>query len=141
MVAVSCCWWVDMKMTCATCNGPLPPKVGRGRPRAHCAECRPPRNGTGKRTTQPLLDPVATPLGGIYAATLAELTAGHKEETAKGQACLLLAARLDEKVDTAAGMAAAVKQLGVALDDVLAGVAVAGDPVDELQRRREAKFA
>jgi hypothetical protein len=78
---------------------------------------------------------------GVYAATLAELKAAGRVNTAKGQACLLLADRLDERVDTAAGAASAVKQLRESLDDALAGARVAADPVDELRRRREAKFA
>ena len=128
-----------MANRCATCNGPMPANSGMGRPRRHCAECRP-SHRTGKVAQLPDL-PTPDTGEGVRSATFAELSAAGRADTAKGRACLLLAARLDEQVDTAAGMAAAVKQLREALDDALAGAAVAADPVDELQRRRRAKFA
>lgn len=132
-----------MAASCQTCGGPMPTNKGKGRPRVHCAECRPTRRM--KPPVAPLPAPLDNvPQGGaqsVYGAVLGELTAAGRQDTAKGRAALLLASRLDEKVDTAAGMAAAVKQLREALDDVLAGATVAADPVDELQRRRAAKFA
>lgn len=129
---------------CATCDGEMPARIGSGRPRVHCESCRPPRR-TIEQAVQELSSPVVQSSGdvpdGVYAATLAELESAGRVHTAKGQACLLLADRLDERVDTAAGAASAVKQLRESLDDALAGATVAADPVDELRRRREAKFA
>ena len=131
---------------CATCGEPLPPRKGEGRPRVHCEACRP-----SKRTRKQIAEvravastqsaPAAPDSSGVYGATLSELNAAGRADTAKGRACLLLAERLDERVDTAAGAAAAVKQLRESLDDALAGATVVADPVDELRRRREAKFA
>lgn len=115
----------------------MPPYVGKGQPRKFCPECRPPRNKPAK-----LPEPAPVDVeSGVFAATMAELRAAGRETSAKGKACLLLAERLDAKIDTAAGAAAAVKQLREALDDALAGATFAADPVDELRRRREAKFA
>lgn len=131
---------------CATCGEPLPPRKGAGRPRVHCEACRPSKR-TRKRiaevraVTSTQSAPAVSNSAGVYAATLSELNAAGRADTAKGRACLLLAERLDERADTAAGAAAAVKQLRESLDDALAGATVAADPVDELRRRREAKFA
>lgn len=129
---------------CATCGDPLPPRTTTGRPRIHCEACKPPRRRSGQvaeisAATAPVGPPADT--SGVYGATFAELAAAGRADTAKGRAALLLAERLDERIDTAAGAAAAVKQLREALDDALAGARVAADPVDELRRRREAKFA
>ena len=58
---------------------------------------------------------------------------------AAGLAAVVLAQRIAAGEDTGAGIAAMVKQLGATMADALRGVAVEGDPLDELRARRAAK--
>jgi hypothetical protein len=72
----------------------------------------------------------------------AELAAAGRLGTAAGQSALVLARRIDAgDGETAAGLAAAVKQLGATLADAVRGGEVAVNPLDELRAARERKRA
>lgn len=70
----------------------------------------------------------------------AELAAVGRENTARGQAALIVAHRLEHsQMETGASLAALGRQFSQALSDALAGAAKVADPVDELKARRDAK--
>lgn len=89
--------------------------------------------------------PVATGGGAVlslYDATLAELTAAGRAESALGRSALLLARRLDGAVrEPGMGMAALAKQHEQTLAGAVRGAARAADPVDELKAARDRKRA
>lgn len=105
------------------------------------------RAAASKRS-KPQPDVVAdTPLGdaasvGLMASTLMELVKAGRENTASGQAALLLAYRLEHsQLDTGASIASMVKQHGATLAEALKGAAKAATALDELKARRDAKRA
>ncbi len=59
--------------------------------------------------------------------------------SALGQLALLLAAKLSDPNDTAAGTAAVSRELSRVMTSALRGVRVSADPLDELRRRRDVK--
>ncbi|HEX5347839.1 MAG TPA: hypothetical protein VFW64_12195 [Pseudonocardiaceae bacterium] len=76
------------------------------------------------------------------ASTLLELAKAGRENTALGQAALLLAYRLEHShLDTGASIASMVKQHGATLAEALKGAGKGVNPVDELRARRDAKRA
>ena len=108
------------------------------RPRTKCLDCAP---GAVLRR------PPATSLRGPprrlgrWPALWCELEAAGRLDTSAGLAAVVLAQRIAAGEDTGAGIAAMVKQLGATMADALRGVAVEGDPLDELRypprRRRQ----
>lgn len=74
------------------------------------------------------------------AAVRAQLEAAGRAETYLGAAALALAERIDNST-AVMGFAPLVKELRSTMDAALAGVKVAGDPVDELRARRDRKLA
>lgn len=77
---------------------------------------------------------------GTVAAVRAQLEAAGRAETYLGAAALALAERIDNST-AVMGFAPLVKELRSTMDAALAGVKVAGDPVDELRARRDRKLA
>lgn len=75
-----------------------------------------------------------------YSTTLSSLTECGRVETPLGQAALRLAARIDgSSSDSGSSLAAMVRELAKTLTQAMAGSGMAGDPVDELKSRREAR--
>ena len=78
--------------------------------------------------------------GGVRDATLEELTAAGRVDTALGRSCLALAGRLDNPgMDTGSAMAAVARQLEALLREALRGAGAATAPGqlrDELAARR-----
>ena len=84
----------------------------------------------------------ADPDAELWTATLAELTAAGRVESASGQASLLLARRLDSPLtETGSSVAAMVREHRAALADALRGAVAEANPLDELRARRERKRA
>lgn len=125
-----------MPRTCAICGGPLPPP-GRGRPRTKCLDCAP-RRGASQAARDIAARP-APKAGTLAGAVVRELEAAGRLDTSAGLAAVVLAQRIAAGEDTGAGIAAMAKQLGATMADALRGVAVEGDPLDELRARRAAK--
>lgn len=78
--------------------------------------------------------------GPLEQATFDQLVAAGREATAAGLNVLVLARRLDAgSRETGQALTALAKQHLAGLDKALEGAAVAGDAIDELRARREAK--
>ena len=128
-------------MTCDACGLPL---VGKRESARYCsANCRTKasqRRARGVPELKPAPGAVILPPPAVTVrdATMAELAAAGREGSVLGVAALALAERIDARADTAAGLAAAVKQLQSTMGEALRG-AEAGDILDELSARREAR--
>lgn len=77
--------------------------------------------------------------GRVHAQAVKDLTEAGRLDTVLGQACLVLAARIDQNADTGTALAGAIKQLEASMASALKGAAVAASPLDELRARRDAK--
>ncbi len=128
-------------MGCASCGGSL---AGKQRGARYCSvECRDRAKrarvkGVPELRPRPAPADAPPPGGGLRASVLADLVEAGREGSPLGLAALALAERIDARADTAAGLAAAVKQMRSTLGDALRG-AEAGDLLDELSARREAR--
>ena len=80
--------------------------------------------------------PECGPDGLMVAAVRSELAAAGRDETYLGAVALTLADRMDGS-KSIMGYAAMAKELRATMDQALAGVKVAADPVDELRARRD----
>jgi hypothetical protein len=78
---------------------------------------------------------------GTLGAVISELTTAGRLETSAGQAAIALATRIDEGAESSAGLAALTRELRAAMAEALANVTEAGDALDELRARREARRA
>lgn len=74
------------------------------------------------------------------AAVQAELEAAGRSDSYLAAAAVALAERIDSST-AVMGFAALVKELRSTMDAATAGAQVAADPVDELRRRRDRKYA
>jgi hypothetical protein len=80
--------------------------------------------------------------GAVEQATAAELATAGRAGRPAGQCALVLARRIDQADgEPGGGLAALVREHRAALADALADVVPAGNPLDELRRRRERRFA
>lgn len=80
--------------------------------------------------------------GGVFAATLFELQASGRVDTAAGQSALALASRIDHGAkDSGSSIAALSRQHLAALGEALKDVTTEANPLDELRARREARSA
>lgn len=76
--------------------------------------------------------------GGVFSATLAELTSAGRVGTSAGQNALALASRIDfSAADTGSSIAALSKQHLAAMTEALKDADHEGDLVDELTARRQ----
>lgn len=86
--------------------------------------------------------PRASSGGSCHSATLGELQAAGREDTALGQAALALAARLDAQADTGSALAAAAKQLQATLAAATDGAETANlSRLDRMRADRDRKRA
>lgn len=139
------------KRKCKAC-GRRPPKSDRadfcddsGCERAR-ARARRRKFDQGKRAaaaapTAEVQDPEpSASTGGVFAATLEELTAAGRVHSPAGQQALRLATRIDfSGEDSGSSLAALGKQHLAALGEALKGVGASEDPVDEFTARRRAR--
>jgi hypothetical protein len=90
------------------------------------------------------VQPVAAaprPAGGVFAATLAELTAAGRVATPAAQIAIALAVRIDHGAeDTGSSLAALSREHRAALGQALDGAQQLADPVDELQAQRRKRL-
>lgn len=91
-----------------------------------------------KRTRKPKAQ--ATPTGAL-GAVIAELTAAGRLDSSAGQAAVALARRIDDGAESSSGLAALTREMRAAMAEALSRVEVAGDALDELRARREARRA
>lgn len=91
------------------------------------------------RSTAPLEGQADGADGPVAARTRRELAEAGREDSALGQAALVMAWRLDQRADTASAMAAGLKQLEATLSSAVRGATVVSSPLDELRARRDAK--
>jgi endogenous inhibitor of DNA gyrase (YacG/DUF329 family) len=102
------------------------------------------RNGGAPRQRHVVLSVTSDATDGDGGASLldavrSELAAADMTNSALGQLALLLAGKLSDPHDTAAGIAAVSKELSRVMTAALRGVHVSTDPLDELQKRRHVK--
>lgn len=84
--------------------------------------------------------PEATPTGTL-GAVVAELTAAGRLDSSSGQAAIALARRIDDGAESSSGLASLTRELRAAMAEALARAEAAGDALDELRARREARRA
>lgn len=110
------------------------PKCLRARARARTRQARAPRAPEPEEPTRPA--------GGVFSATLNELTEKGRVHTPAAQNALALAVRIDNGADdSGSSIAALSKQHLAALAEALRDVDVEGDAIDELQARRSKRRA
>lgn len=79
---------------------------------------------------------------GLVAQVQRELEDAGRLDTVLGQQALVLAQRMRVvSPDTGSSLSAISKELRTVMAQALDGVAIEGDPIDEVTRRREAKMA
>lgn len=91
-----------------------------------------------KRTRKPKAEVVPT---GALGAVIAELTAAGRLDSSAGQAAVALARRIDDGAESSSGLAALTREMRAAMAEALSRVESAGDALDELLARREARRA
>lgn len=125
-----------MARTCESCKAPI--DFGTAARRFCNDTCR---KRASRAKTAPVAPPpvaAAGPSASTRDAVLAELEEACKQDSYLGRAALALADRIDQST-AVMGFAALVKELRSTMEDVLAGVHVEQDPVDELRERRDGK--
>lgn len=105
-----------------------------------CSDTCRKRGQRGHIAAVPVTPDVPPVVTGTVAATRAELAAADRLGTYLGAAALALAVRIDEST-AVMGFAALVKELRSTMVEALKGAPRAADAVDELEERRERKFA
>jgi len=120
-----------MDAQCASCGGTFEAQRSSAK---YCGQtCRKRGSRRGEVATLP---PADEPVG-LVAATLAELQAAGRADTALGQQALALAERVNNPRDTGSAIAALSRELRAVMVEALKGVEVAADPLDELRARRD----
>ena len=141
-----------MLITCATCSSDFEARSSRAR---FCSsKCRtaahyrrtklgapeainpPPAKAKRTRKSKPGESPTGT-----LAAVIAELTEAGRLQTSAGQAAIALATRIDAGAESSAGLAALTREMSARMAEATANVAQAGDALDELRAKREARRA
>ena len=136
-----------MERDCDRCGHPFAPASKRARfcsvkcrtqaTRAR-AQGQPESIAKPKRTRKP--KPVDSPTGTL-GAVIAELTEAGRLQTSAGQAAVALARRIDDGAESSSGLAALTREMRAAMAEATANVAQAGDALDELRAKREARRA
>jgi ABC-type transporter Mla subunit MlaD len=96
-----------------------------------------------KRTRKPKADAQVEPDSpiGTLGAVITELTDAGRLNTSAGQAAVALASRIDAGAESSSGLAALTREMRAAMAEATANVAQAGDALDELRAKREARRA
>lgn len=105
------------------------------------SEALPPRTKAKGSSRQKASTADATEVTGVTSAVIAELTAAGRLHTSAGQSALALARRIDDGAESSAGLAALTREMRAAMAEATSNVAEAGDALDELRARREARRA
>ncbi len=143
-----------MRITCAACSTDFDARSSRAR---FCsAKCRydahyrrtklglpegpaKPEQAKPKRTRKAKPTPESDAPVGTLGAVLAELREAGRLDSSAGQAAVALARRIDDGAESSAGLAALTRELRAAMAEALARAEAAGDALDELRARREAR--
>lgn len=104
----------------------------KGQPEAKVIAAKP------KRTRKAAAPEPDAPVGAL-GAVLTELRAAGRLESSAGQAAVALARRIDDGAESSAGLAALTREMRAAMAEALARAEAAGDALDELRARREAR--
>jgi hypothetical protein len=138
-----------MERDCDRCGQPFAPASKRAR---FCSvKCRtqatraratgqPESIAKPKRARKPKAQAEDFPAGTL-GAVIAELTAAGRLQTSAGQAAVALASRIDAGAESSSGLAALTREMRAAMAEATANVAQAGDALDELRAKREARRA
>lgn len=78
---------------------------------------------------------------GVAPAVSRELELVGRLDTFAGRAAIALAMRIDDGAESSAGLAALTRELSARMSEAVADVESAGDLIDELRARREARRA
>lgn len=135
-----------MDRQCDQCGAPL---TGDNPRKRYCGStCRQQarRAGSSDASVTPLHSSSSTEtaenVGATERAVREQLTAADRLDTPDGAAAVVLARRLDEPGrDTGSAMASVAREMSARIEAALEGARVEGDPTDELQQRRNQKFA
>jgi hypothetical protein len=129
---------VTVRKVCADCGAGFDAKRAAAK---YCGDrCRKRAQRRPRRNSVNRVD-VNQP-GAVEQATAAGLAGAGRAGSPAGQCALVLAQRIDQADgEPGGGLAALVREHRAALADALAGVVPAGNPLDELRRRRERRFA
>ena len=125
---------------CASCGRPYEAKRASSRfcgPTCRQRASRALAAGIPPRASTPDDHPV--PPSELERATIRELEAAGRLQTAFGQVAVELARRIGSRRETGAAVAALARELGATMTAALAGVADAADPLDEIRARRDLK--
>jgi hypothetical protein len=129
-----------MQKSCVVCSVPFEAKRNTAKYCSRRCSMR-----ASRRSGSPKAAVVAMPAdpdSALWSATLAELSAAGRVNSAAGQAVLVLARRIDASDgETGAGLAALVKQHGATLADAVKGRRAVVNPLDELRLARERRAA
>ena len=125
-----------MRRVCTVCGGPYDAIRDNAKFCGSTCKKRAQRDPGAVRGPSALPVPECGPDGLMVAAVRSELAAAGRDETYLGAVALTLADRMDGS-KSIMGYAAMAKELRSTMDQALAGVKVAADPVDELRARRD----
>lgn len=128
-----------MRKHCTVCSAEFEAKRNTAKYCSRRCSVRASRQPKPAASAQPQMPP--DPDAELWTATLAELDAAGRVNSASGRAALLLARRLDmQVVDSGSSLAAMVREHRTALADAVKGSGRAANPMDELRARRERKL-
>ena len=139
-----------MEKDCARCGKPFQSrqsaarfcsKVCRNQANRARAQGQPESVAKPKRTRKPKAQAEPDSPTGTLGAVIAELTAAGRLQTSAGQAAVALASRIDAGAESSSGLAALTREMRAAMAEATANVAQAGDALDELRAKREARRA
>lgn len=131
-----------MEATCAACGRSFEAK--RSTAKFCGVTCRSRVHRAGTAGTVVALPSPAQPRAqssGLVGAIERELEAADRLDTVLGQQAVELAGRIVSPASSGASVATLSKELRAVMAAAMEGVEVAADPLDELQRRRDAKYS
>jgi hypothetical protein len=138
-----------MQKSCAVCRKPFEAKRPAAkycgqtcRQRAHRRPDAAAESKVLELPAEPTSELAPAVGGSVTAATVAELEAAGRLETALGQAAVALARRIDAGAsEPGSSFASLVRQHGATLTEAVKDAKTAVNPLDELKSRRERKLA
>lgn len=135
-----------MRKTCAMCPTEFEAKRSAAKYCSEKCKKRAQRKPGGTKAAKVVKLPAesadGSAAGPLTVATMAELEAAGRLNTALGQAAVALAGRIDTgATETGSGLAAMVREHRATLAEALRDAEGQADPLDELQARRERKLA
>lgn len=130
-----------MEVTCAACGRSFEAKRSTAKFCGVTCRSRVHRAGTGTVVALPSPAQPRAQSSGLVGAIERELEAADRLDTVLGQQASELAGRIVSPASSGASVATLSRELRAVMAAAMEGVAVAADPLDELQRRRDAKYS